>query len=136
MVWSYTARSRPPGHEQCAGRGIRQYISYREPPARSRAILRFCRRQFRFQRSHLLQKLVGALRLLRVDLAYGEANMDHHIIALPCLGNKNQGYLADNPAELHAGRAHLTDRLNLKNLSWYREAHGRPLPNSVQHSPL
>jgi hypothetical protein len=38
--------------------------------------------------------------------------MDHHIVAQASLGNKVQGNLAHDPAELHAGRAHLTQLLN------------------------
>jgi hypothetical protein len=38
--------------------------------------------------------------------------MDHHIVAQASLGNKVQGNLAHDPAELHAGRTHLTQLLN------------------------
>ena len=43
--------------------------------------LRFRWRQLRFQRSHLFQKLIGALGFRSVHAAYGEAHMDHHIVA-------------------------------------------------------
>src|SRR5208282_5974558 len=64
--------------------------------------------RFRFQRSHLFEKLVCALGFDCVHTAYGEAHMDHHIVALVSLGNKVQRYLAHDPAELHAGHTHLT----------------------------
>src|SRR5271166_2671139 len=83
------------------------YFIERIPGKRATKLL-FCRRQFGFQRSHLLQKLVCALGFQRVHLAYGEANMNHHIVTLASLGNEDQGYLAHDPAELHASRAHLT----------------------------
>jgi hypothetical protein len=90
----------------------------------SKAKLRFRRRQFRFQRSHFLQKLVGALGFGRIHAADGEAHMDHHIVAHASLGNKVQGYLAHDPAELHAGRTQRPQFLNFENLPWYGKAHG------------
>jgi hypothetical protein len=71
-----------------------------------------------------LQKLVCALGFGRVHPAYGEANMDHHIVAQASLGDKVQGDLAHDPAELHAGRTHLTHLLNLEDFPWYGKAHG------------
>ncbi|MGD0790818.1 MAG: hypothetical protein ABR920_03515 [Terriglobales bacterium] len=50
--------------------------------------------------------------------------MDHHIIAQASLGNEDQGYLAHDPAELHARRTHLTQFLNFEDLPWYGKAHG------------
>jgi len=71
-----------------------------------------------------LQKLVCALGFGRVHPAYGEANMDHHIIAQASLRDKGQGYLAHDPAELHAGRAQRTLLLNFEDFPWYGKAHG------------
>src|SRR5579872_4171183 len=80
--------------------------------------------QLRFQRSHLLQKLVCALGFDRVHTADGEANVDHHVVAQTCLRYKVKGDLAHDAPELHAGRAHLAQFLNFENFSWYRKAHG------------
>jgi hypothetical protein len=38
--------------------------------------------------------------------------MNHHIVAQASLGDKVQGNLAHDPAELHAGRTYLTHLLN------------------------
>ena len=89
--------------------------------------LRFHRRQFRFQRAHLFQKLVGALGFVGIHAAYGEADMDHHIVAQASLGNKAQGNLAHDPAKLHAGRTQRPQFLNFEDFPWYGKAHGSSL---------
>ena len=86
--------------------------------------LRFRWRQFRFQRSHLFQKLVGTFSFGRVDAAYGETHMDHHIVSQTSLGNKIQRYLAYNSGKLHAGRTHRTRLLDFEDFPWYGKAHG------------
>jgi len=86
--------------------------------------LRFRGWQFRFQRSHLLQQLIRALRFERVYTANGEANVDHYIVTQTGLGHKAQRYLADDSAELHAGRAQRPKFLNFEDFPRYGKAHG------------
>jgi hypothetical protein len=49
--------------------------------------------------------------------------MNHHIVAESSLRDKVQGYLAHNPAELHAARTQLTQFLDFEDFPWYGKAH-------------
>ena len=62
-----------------------------------------------------------------------EADVDHHVVAQPGLGDKVEGNLAHDPAELHAGGPHRALHLNFKDFSRYREAHSSSPRQPVHH---
>src|SRR5271157_3229709 len=84
-------------------------------------------REFCLQYANFGEELVGALGFGFVDLADGEADVDHDIVSDACFGDEIEAHLAHDPAELHAPGAGEAQVFAGQDLTRNGEAHGGSL---------